>query len=289
MRLRDGIFSAALASLLAVALAACSGSDSARAQAVPTATPASLAANQTLGFGAGQVLTFTYTMNYDCVDEPTDDLNFNGILAQSDPGEFQTQICQAAIQPTIDPSGASTTQTEPIYVLIPMFSVDNDQNPADAMACPPGVRSTTLCGSALGSTLIKLFGAIPEGFKTKPLVYTQCPTPGEAPGTCTMHSSTVDLGPALVALGKLPAPATNVFVPTPNHSHVIDNTELNDPAIWWEVKPVLVTSPNEWPPADGSTGITSTEELDAAEKAGSAIEVPSNFFLFFSSKTMAGM
>jgi hypothetical protein len=38
------------------------------------------------------------------------------------------------------------------------------------------------------------------------------------------------------------------------------------------------------PAADGSSGITSSEKMDAAEAAGRAIEVGSNFFLFFSSQ-----
>jgi hypothetical protein len=249
-----------------------------------------LAPNQTMGFGHNRLLTFTYLQNYDCVDQPTDDLDFNGVLAESDPAEFQTPICQAAIEPTIDPTGRKVTKnTAHLYVLVPMFSLDNDQNPNDAIACPAGVRSSTLCGSALGSTLISLFGAVPEAFKTTPLVFTQCPDPTSPPGTCTMHSSTVDLGTALVALKKLPPPAKNIFVPTPNHSHVVDNDLVNSKAIWWEVRPVLVTNPSDWPPQDGSSGITSVTKMDEAEKAGDAIEVPSNFFLFFKSRKMANM
>ncbi len=251
---------------------------------------APLAPNQTMGFGNNRLLTFTYQQNFDCVDQPGDDLNFNGILAQSDPAEFQTPICQAAFEPTVDPPGRKITRnTAHLYVLVPMFSLDNDQNPSDAIACPEGVRSTTICGAALGKVLISLFGALPEAFKTTPLVFTQCPDPGTPPGTCTMHSSTVDLGPALVALKKLPPPPTNVFVPTPNHSHVVDNNRVNSGAIWWEVRPVLVTNPSDWPPQDGSSGITSVEKMDDAEKAGDAIEVPSNFFLFFSSHVMSPM
>ncbi|MGH7915533.1 MAG: hypothetical protein ACREPW_12945 [Candidatus Binataceae bacterium] len=252
--------------------------------------PAPLKANQTMGFGHNKLLRFTYEQSYDCVDQPSDDLDFNKALAESDPAEFQTPICQVGIEPSIDPTGRKIKHTAHLYVLVPMFSVDNDQNPADAIACPAGVRPTTLCGASLGSTLIALFGAVPEGFKTTPLVATQCPDPGSPPGTCTMHSSTVDLGTALVALGKLPAPATNIFVPTPNHSHVIDTSLVNtkDP-IWWEVRPVLVTNPADWPAADGSSGITSVRKMDKAEKAGDAIEVPSNFFLFFNSKVMKGM
>ena len=44
---------------------------------------------------------------------------------------------------------------------------------------------------------------------------------------------------------------------------------------------------SDWPPQDGSSGITSVAKLQAAETAGRAIEAPSNFFLFFGSKPMS--
>lgn len=244
-----------------------------------------LAANQTYGFGAGKQLKFTYTENFDCIDQPKSDLNFNGIPADMDPSEMQIPICQVGTQPTINPPGQvgnPAVTTEPLYVLAPMFSVDNDQNPNDAISCD-NVVTGTLCGPALGSTLITLFGALPEAFKAKPLVYTQCPDPGTAPGTCTMHASRLDLGPALVALGLLPPPTSNVFLPTPNHSHVVINPDINIKAIWWQVIPVLVFNSADWPSENGSSGITSEHALRAAEQAGDATEVPSNFFLFFSS------
>ena len=247
----------------------------------------SLSANQTYGFGAGKLLKFTYTENFDCIDQPNSDLNFNGIKAQSDPAEMQIPICQAGTQPTINPPGQTgnpAITTEPLYVLVPMFSVDNDTNPNDAISCG-NVVSGTLCGPTLGSTLISLFGSLPEGFKAKPLVYTQCPDPAGAPGTCTMHASRLDLGPALVQLGLLPPPPANVFLPTPNHSHVIINPDINIQAIWWQVIPVLAFNQSDWPPENGSSGITSEHALRVAEEAGQATEVPSNFFLFFSSQT----
>jgi hypothetical protein len=40
-------------------------------------------------------------------------------------------------------------------------------------------------------------------------------------------------------------------------------------------------------PAYGSSGITSSKAMDDAEAAGRAIEVGSNFFLFFSSHLSA--
>jgi hypothetical protein len=244
-----------------------------------------LKSNQTLGYGASQLLKFTYTQNFDCVDQPNDDLNFNGIIAADDPGEMQTPICQAGINPTINPPGQVGNPfitTEPIFVLVPMFSVDNDQNPSDAISCNNVVQGT-LCGPALGTELITLFGAVPEAFKTTPLVYTQCPEPGSAPGTCTMHASRLDLAPVLADLGFTGPPMANVFVPTPNHSHVLIAADINLKPIWWQVIPVLVMSQSNWPTKDGSSGITSYEAVQAAMKAGTAIIAPSNFFLFFGS------
>ena len=246
---------------------------------------APLASNQTVGFGNGGLVKFTYLQNFDCVDQPTMDLDFNGKRAQSDPNEMQTPICQVVTESTADPAGGDIKHTAHLYVLVPMFSVDHDTNPADAMPCPSGGRPGELCGTALGNALISLFGVIPEAWKAtvNPAITTQCPDPNTpVPGTCTMHASSVDLS---VLLAK-PAivPAAPIFVPTPNHSHVVDNDRVNTGPIWWEVRPVLVMSQADWPAADGSSGITSSKMMDDAESAGRAIEVGSNFFLFFSSQ-----
>jgi len=247
---------------------------------------AQLAPNQTNGFGNDRLVTFTYLQNFDCVDQPTLDLDFNRIKAQSDPIEMQTPICQAVTEPTQDPTGGDIKHSAHLYVFLPMFSVDKDQNPSDAMPCPNGGRTGELCGTALGNALIKAFGFVPEAWKTKPLVATQCPDPNNpVPGTCTMHASSVDLSVTLAALGKAPNPPTgNIFVPTPNHDHVVDNSRTNTGAIWWEVRPVLIMHQSDWPAPDGSSGITSSKAMDDAEAAGRAIEVGSNFFLFFSSR-----
>ncbi len=251
-----------------------------------------LAPNETHGFGNNRLLTFTYLQNFDCVDQPLLDLDFNGILAQSDPNEMQTPICQPITEPTEDPTGGDIKHTAHLYVFLPMFSVDNDTNPADAMACPSGGRPGELCGTALGQVLIAKFGFLPEAWKAHPAVAVQCPDNNFAPGTCTMHASSVDLSTTLVALiaaGKIPGPAPTgtVFVPTPNHSHVVDNSRVNTTPIWWEVRPVLIFDSSDWPAADGSSGITSAKAMDDAEAAGRAIEVGSNFFLFFSSHEAA--
>lgn len=246
-----------------------------------------LAPNQTNGFGNGRLVVFTYQQNFDCVDQPMLDLDFNGILAQSDPDEMQTPICQPLTEPTQDPAGGDLKHTAQLYVLLPMFSVDNDQNPEDAIPCPKQPRPGELCGAPLGKALISLFGFIPEAWKAKvnPAITTQCPDPtNHVPGTCTMHASTVDLSKTLIALGKAQAPPTMpIFVPTPNHSHVVDNSRVNAGAIWWQVRPVLIMNQSDWPAADGTSGITSAKAMDDAEAAGRAVEVGSNFFLFFSS------
>ncbi|HKA37157.1 MAG TPA: hypothetical protein VKH43_10085 [Thermoanaerobaculia bacterium] len=248
---------------------------------------AQLAPNQTNGFGGGRLVTFTYLQNFDCVDQPTLDLDFNGKLAQSDPNEMQLPICQPITEPTQDPTGGDIKHTAHLYVLVPMFSVDHDTNPNDAIPCPSNPRPGELCGPALGNALIKFFGEIPEAWKNKvnPAITTQCPDPNNpVAGTCTMHSSTVDLSKTLFALGKTGPPTAPIFVPTPNHSHIVDDKRVNTQPIWWEVRPVLVMSQSDWPTADGSSGITSSTVMDDVEAANRAIEVGSNFFLFFSSR-----
>lgn len=256
--------------------------------AAPSRAQGSLDANQTFGFGNGRLLKFTYMQSFDCVDQPSMDLDFNGKLAQSDPAEFQTPICQVITEPSIDPAGGNIKHTAQLYVLVPMFSVDNDTNPNDAMPCPNGGRPGELCGPALGKALISLFGVLPEAWKTttNKAISTQCPDPGNhIPGTCTMHTSSLDLSKVLVALGKIPGPITApIFVPTPNHTHVTDNSDVNTNPVWWEVRPVLILNQSDWPAADGSSGITSAKVMDEAEAAGRAIEVGSNFFLFFGSQ-----
>src|SRR5260370_18571928 len=246
-----------------------------------------LAPNQTNGFGDNKLVTFTYMQNFDCVDQPTLDLDFNGTMAQSDPNEMQTPICQPITEPTQDPSGADIKHTAHLYVFLPMFSVDNDQNPNDAMPCPNGGRPGELCGPDLGKALISMFGFVPEAWKAKvnPAITTQCPDPNNpVPGTCTMHASSVDLSVTLAALGKGPnPPVAPIFVPTPNHSHVVDNAHVNAQPIWWEVRPILVLNQGDWPAANASSGITSSMIMDDVEAAGRPIEVASNFFLFFSS------
>ena len=141
--------------------------------------------------------------------------------------------------------------------------------------------------------MIRLFGHIPEAWMSKPTVPTQCPDPNhDVPGTCTMHASSVDLSVLLAGSVGVPKPPLfPLFVPTPNHSHVVDDDFINTKPIWWEVRPILVNDRKDWPTSDGKHGITSSEIMDQVEAAGRAVEVGSNFFLFFKSKpdAMEGM
>ena len=163
-----------------------------------------------------------------------------------DPQEFQRPICAVGINPTIDPTGAPVSTTDKLWVLVPFF----DTNPAE-----PAFTSQ------LGSTLKQLFGVVPDAFKIHPGVPVQCPEPGRPetahkgmPGTCTMHTTQLDLGPVLAALGKVP-PNRLVISPTVNHSHILDHTTEHPE--WWQVIVVLVTDRNAWPTEDGTKGITS--------------------------------
>src|ERR1700758_4525535 len=87
---------------------------------VSTTAAQQLAPNQTNGFGNNRLVTFTYLQNFDCVDQPTFDLDFNGILAQSDPNEMQIPICQPVTEPTQDPTGGNIKHTAHLYVFVPM-------------------------------------------------------------------------------------------------------------------------------------------------------------------------
>jgi len=236
---------------------------------------AQLAVNQTEGFGKDQLLTFTYAQNFGCVHGPFDDLDHNGLVAAVDPDEFQKPRCVVGLTPAASPSGVPLDNVVKLYVIAPFF----ETNPAEPAFTPE-----------LGAALQSLFGFVPDAFKIHPGVAVQCPEPGPPvtthtgmPGTCTMHASQIDLGPALAALGKVP-PNTSVLVPTLNHSHVIDQALTTSP-IWWQIISVLVTDPAAWPSADGTHGITSLDKLRQAQLLGQARpDVSTNFFLFFGSR-----
>lgn len=238
------------------------------------AASAQIQVNQTDGFGKDQLLTFTYGQNFSCIHQPFDDLDNNGKVAATDPAEFQRPICTVGHESTIGPTGDPIDHVETLFVIAPFFET-NVNEPAFT--------------PELGTALKSLFGFVPDAFKIHPGVDVQCPEPGlplteqkGAPGTCTMHTSQIDLGPLLSQL-KLVPPGTAVVTPTINHSHIIDQ-QLHTGPIWWQVVSVLITDPNSWPSADGKHGITSLKKLREAQALGKAsADVPTNFFLFFGS------
>lgn len=293
---------------------------------VAAGAQAQLAANQTLGFAKGQLKTFTYTQQFDCVDEPGNDLNFNTIPMESDPLEIQTPICRITQQPTINPSGTSLLDknsklkksTHLLFVLVPMFSVTPDTDITHALRCPatslgttvlpsfapnvltPGVETpvSEVCGDALGTFLVGAFGSIPDAFRIQSAldagITTQCPNPTDPSGSCTTHTSNLDLAGAL----KLPG---NVITPTPNHTHVIDMSVGQKKGQWWEVIDVAVNDPAVWPTANDPTkGLTSLKAIRTAQATASTVpnapagtmqanpDAPSNFFLFFGVQKSTG-
>jgi len=242
-----------------------------------------LAVNQSEGFAKEQVVAFNYLQSFDCLVGPFDEVDNNGQVAAVQPSEFNPGLatvgpltglpfsrCVLGFRPAVDPTGGLIEKTDELFVLVPFFDI----NPSNNQAFTP----------ALGQFLMSTFGFIPEAFKAHPDVPVQCPEPGPprtqhtgAPGTCTMHATTLDFGRVLLGM-----PGTSIPLPTPNHSHVIE--ARNERAIWWKIVSVLVTDPRAWPDANGTRGITSEESLRAAQAAGQARpDVPTNFFLFFSS------
>jgi hypothetical protein len=182
--------------------------------------------------------------------------------------------CILGFSPALDPRGAPSSGTEELFVLVPFF----DTNPSNNEAFTPQLQAF----------LISTFGFVPEAFKKHPDVAVQCPEPGPphtqhtgAPGTCTMHTTTLDFGRVLDKALGLPN-GTPVPLPTANHSHVIDKAK--ESARWWKIISVLVTDPAAGPNVNGTSGITSVDALRAAQAAGQAKpNVDTNFFLFFNS------
>lgn len=228
----------------------------------------SLAPNETLGFGDNQLLVFRYRQQFDCVIGPDSDVDSIGRPADRAPGQFKSPECVIGTPSSLAPSGLPLAQTDPLYILVPFFETN---------------KKTGAFTKALGEALEKLFGFIPDAFKPDPGVAVQCPAPQDRPATCTMHPLQINLGPVLAALGKLPK-GSNLYVPLVNHDHLLKNGMIKQKSEWWTLVVVLVEDPKAWPNAAGTTGITSLAKLrDAqAEKQASA-DVPSNFFLYFSS------
>jgi len=96
-----------------------------------------LANDQTHGFGANRLVTFTYLQNFDCVDQPRLDLDFNGVPAESDPNEMQVPICQPVTEPTQDPTGGKidpVADIETIETELMLADLDSLEKRVDNLA-----------------------------------------------------------------------------------------------------------------------------------------------------------
>jgi hypothetical protein len=163
-----------------------------------------------------------------------------------------------------------------------MPSGEGDKKTSEAISCD-NASFRNPCPSALGSTLVKLFGAIPEAFKANPALYTQCTDPGyrQGPAPFTLRELTWDRFwlPSFICLLRLRTSSGRDRI-TVMCSSI--KTLIIKP-IWSKVVPVVVLKQNGWPSKDAGSGISSHETLRTAEKAGEALEAHSNFFLYYRS------
>ena len=254
--------------------------------------------DQTDGYADGKVTVFTYGQNYQCVHEPFDDRDGNGIPAAQDPPEFQKPICEVGFGTTvgIDPAGKPAGETEDLFVIVPFFDADHDGEAAGGLA----------------PTLQSIFGFVPDAFEetlwdtlhqpflvdSEPRVADmedrlESPEPGGALsaqkgefGTCTMHPTQIDYAQLLSEVRPdLFAGLKNLDLPLVNHSHIIRGKNFKP--VWWHLKVVLVTDQSAWPDVDATKGIRSVGDITAAQASGKALPtINSNFFLFFSSREL---
>jgi hypothetical protein len=276
-----------------------------------------IAANQTDAYGDGQVIVFTYGQSFDCVDDPADNIDQVNGPSQQDPREVNGPHCAAAFDAKVDPTGDPSNETAPLYVIVPFFETDPTVPAANNDDCKKGFGNGTTQGIAdlvnLGYLTVDCSsmsgplqtvtaalglkradhttGIIPDAFKVPQagVAPVQCPEPGPpltaftGPfGTCTTHTNTIDLGRVVGGILHL----TQVRLPTPNHSHIIDNADYG--RVWWKVIVELVVDPSVWPDKNGNCPakvgcLTSTQAMRNAQAQHKIFggDVPTNFFLFF--------
>ncbi len=203
-----------------------------------------IGAFQTEGFGRGRPLIFDYTQNFFC------------------PQSAATAVGDLPCTVGVTPAVPNALDLEPddipdLVVIVPFFDKDG------------------LGGPGLGAL---------EAFDPTPAVDVQCPEPGEAFSTCTLHPGTLTLAPAVAGALGLPAVATPI--PLPNHSHVVRETPGG--SVPWDIFVALVTDPAIWPDKDGACTdagdcLTSIEAVQKAVANGQVFAgtVPSDLILFF--------
>jgi len=133
----------------------------------------------------------------------------------------------------------------------------------------PSATSAGSSGTSLGNTTHGDTLYIPVPLFANPPA-TQC----TATATCIDHPPTIDLSAISADLPGSPTPSSLYNVPIPAHDHVV-GTRNNGLPEWWNVEVVATTSASTY------STLTSVSAIHAAITGGTAIEAPTNAFLFF--------
>ena len=133
----------------------------------------------------------------------------------------------------------------------------------------PNPSGTSANGTILGNTKHSDTLYIPVPLFANPPA-TQC----TASATCIDHPSTISLSRIASALPGSPSPSSVANVAIPAHDHVVGTRNSGLPE-WWNVEVVATTDPSTF------RTLTSTSAISAAVTAGTAIEAPTNAYLFF--------
>lgn len=143
---------------------------------------------------------------------------------------------------------------------------------------PPASKAASNC--ELGAEFTKkpsrhfdpLYVLVPIGF-TPGMRTLQCPVAGN----CVDHPHTIDL--------------TRVFgagtgnVKLPAHSHVISDLNAGK-AEWWDVEVIGVSKPSSWNTIVNGKSLQTVRMLQKHKSSGVTGDIPTNLFLFFSSRTI---
>jgi hypothetical protein len=124
-------------------------------------------------------------------------------------------------------------------------------------------------GTSLGNTTHNDTLYIPV-----PLFSNPPPTQCTATATCIDHPPTIDLSRIAAALPGHPSGASVSDIPIPAHDHVVGTRNDGHPE-WWNVEVVATTSPSTF------STLKSVSAIQTALHDATAIEAPTNVFLFF--------
>src|SRR5580704_13398438 len=133
----------------------------------------------------------------------------------------------------------------------------------------PSAASAGNSGTSLGNTTHGDTLYIPVPLFTNPPA-TQC----TATATCIDHPPTIDLSRIAAALPGHPSGASVSDIPIPAHDHVVGTRNSGRPE-WWNVEVVATTSPSTF------STLKSVSAIQTALNNSTAIEAPTNAFLFF--------